>query len=218
MGLAIGIAKGLVAGAAIAIASVWLAHGLFPDLPEHAANDPEEATGAAAKPLPSLEVRYRMAMTSTVVVLPVLALIFSLNLTGGALILVFIALLSLQPSFATGWKIGKGLIVGNVIGGIASIAIYETLVAYPTFGFFLLLMLLAGLVFGQAMFSDHPAAPLFKTGFNTVVLLVGMSVTITGTEAGSKFYERIAQIMVAVFYVVAAFGLIERVQKRMRES
>lgn len=219
MGLAIGISKGLVAGAAIAIASVWLAHGLFPDLPDPTApGEPPDASGEKAKALPPIEVRYRMAMTSTAVVLPILVLIFSFNLTGGALVLIFIAMLSLQPSFAAGWKTGKGLIAGNVIGGFASIVVYETLVAYPAFGFFLLLMLLAGLVFGRVMFSDHPAAPLFKTGFNTVVLLVGMSISITGTEAGSKFYERIAQIMVAVLYVVAAFALIERVQKRVRES
>lgn len=224
MGLAIGIAKGITAGAAIAIGAVWLAHGLLPDPPPpmapESASDTTSASaeGGETKALPPVEVRYRMAMTSTAVVFPVLVLIFSFNLTGGALILIFIALLSLQPSFAAGWKMGKGLIAGNVIGGLASIAIYEILVAYPAFTFFLLLMLLAGLVFGRVMFSDHPMAPLFKTGFNTVVLLVGMSIAITSTEAGSKFYERIVQIMVAVFYVVAAFGLIEWIQKRVRES
>ena len=213
LALSAGIAIGLVEGAAIAMFVVWIAHDLFPDPPP----DGPQAEPPKKEPPPP-QFRAAKALLSTSVVFPLLVLIYSLNMTGGALVLIFTALLSLQPSFAAGWKTGRGMIEGNLLGGIVAIVIYQVLLALPTFGFFILLLLLAGLVFGRVIYSDHPLAPLFKTGFNTVVLLVGMSVAVDSVEAGAKFYERIVQVMLAVLYVAAAFGLIERVNRARVEA
>jgi hypothetical protein len=84
----------------------------------------------------------------------------------------------------------------------------------PSIGVFLLLTLIVGLTFGDVIFSDRPIAPVIKSAFNAVVLLVGMSVTITGADAASKFYTRIAQIILAVVYIAAAFGFLEYLQRK----
>jgi hypothetical protein len=215
LALSVGIAVGLVEGAAIAMFVVWIAHDLFPDPPP---DPPIAGPAPVKKEPPPPEFRAAKALLSTAVVFPLLVVIYALNMTGGALVLMFTAILSLQPSFAAGWQMGKGMIQGNLIGGAVAILIYNVLFVLPTFGFFILLMLLAGLVFGRVIYSDHPLAPLFKTGFNTVAILVGMSVAIESVEAGSKFYERIVQVMLAVFYVVAAFGIIERVTRERVEA
>jgi hypothetical protein len=211
MGLAIGVAVGLVYGAVIAVGVTWFAHVLLPDLP-----DPASTTGAAGPPKepPPPAARAAYARRTVTVVFPVLVLFFYLNMSSDAVVLVFIGLLSLLPSFAAGWKQGKALILGNLIGGAGAIVFYNLLIVYPEITMFLLLTLLTGLLFGDVIFSDRPSAPLFKTAFNSVVLLVGMSVTITGADAASKFYTRIAQIIMAVVYVAVAFGFLEYLQRK----
>ncbi len=212
IGLAIGVAVGLVCGAAIAVGVAWFAHVLLPDLPSNAAGP--GTAGRATKEPPPPAARAAYARRTVTVVFPVLMVFFFLNLSSDAVILVFIGLLSLLPSFAAGWKQGKALIVGNLIGGAGAIIFYNLLIVYPEIGMFLLLTLLTGLLFGDVIFSDRPAAPLFKTAFNSVVLLVGMSVTITGADAASKFYTRIVQIILAVVYVAVAFGFLEYLQRK----
>lgn len=210
--LSLGVGLGLVYGAVIAVGVTWFAHVLVPDC--QAASATAGGPAGRAKEPPPPAARAAFAKRSVIVVFPVLVVFFALGLTSEAVILVFIALLSLMPSFAAGWKQGKALIFGNVIGGIGAIVFYQLLIVYPTITMFLLLTLLTALVCSDAMFSDLPTAPLFKTAFNTVALLVGMSVTITGVEAGSKFYVRIVQIITAVVYIAAAFGFLEYLQRK----
>jgi len=78
----------------------------------------------------------------------------------------------------------------------------------------LLLTLIVGLTFGDVIFSTRPIAPTIKTAFNAVMLLVGMSLTGSGSNAASNFYARIAQVMLAVVYVAAAFGFLEYLQRK----
>ncbi len=212
--LSIGVALGLVKGAMIAVAAVWLSFGLLPDPP---AQDPAPAGGLDAQPkkqVPPPEARAAYARRSVTVVFPVVAVFFYLALYSDAVILVYVGLLSLSPSFAAGWKQGKGMITSNLIGGLVAIVFYNLLTVYPTISMFLLLTLVVGLTFGDVIFSTRPIAPLFKSAFNAVMILVGMSVTISGADAASKFYTRIVQILLAVVYVAMAFGFLEYLQRK----
>ena len=81
----------------------------------------------------------------------------------------------------------------------------------------LLLTLLAGLVFGERVFSGKPAAPLYGMAFSTLLLIIGSVTSGTG-DAGAEVYTRVFQIIVAVLYVVFAFGLIDRLGQEYREQ
>ncbi len=153
---------------------------------------------------------------STVVVFPVVLLYFVFGLTS-VLILVFIALLSMQPDFSAGFKAGKALIVGNVMGGIAAIFMYELLVMVPQFGFLLILTLLFGLAFGGRLFSGAPAAPLFGMAYSTLLLVIGSTTSMFG-DANAKAWTRVLQITIAVVYLVAAFGIMTRLRRRPETS
>ena len=214
IGLSVGIALGLVEGAIIALVSTWLSFGLLPDSPEHPATVTGGLDAKPAKQVPPPEARAAFARRSLLVLYPLMLLFFVMGWTDQAVVLLFAALLSLLPSFAAGWKVGKNMIVGNLIGGVVAIVFYQLLLVWPSINAFLLLTFLSALIFAEVIFSDRPVAPLFKTGFNTVLLLVGMSVTIVGTDASSKFYTRIAQIMLAVIYVAAAFGWLEFLERK----
>ena len=204
------IALGIVFDAAVTIALVMFVYWLFPE-PE--ASRSAVAPATADKPRPTADERFQNAMLSTLVVWPVMVLFYMFQWTGSVLILIFVALLSQQPAFAKNWQAGKALIIGNVVGGVVAIAFYELLVTMPEFGFLLLLTLLTGLVFGARVFSGKPMAPLYGMAFSTVLLVIGSTTSSEG-DAGSKVYSRVIQMMLAVLYVVAVFGLIERVRRR----
>lgn len=212
IGLAIGVAFGLVYGALIAVGVTWFAHVLVPDLPTP--NRGQAAAASEAKPAPPPAARAAYARRSLTVLFPMLLVFMYFSLTSDAVILVYAGLLSLLPSFAAGWKQGRAMITANLVGGVVAIAFYNLLIVIPSIGMFLLLTLVVGLTFGDVIFSDRPIAPVIKSAFNAVVLLVGMSVTITGADAASKFYTRIAQIILAVAYIAVAFGFLEYLQRR----
>ena len=207
------VAAGLVFGAAMMVLLVWLTWAMFPDPPAPVDGPPVPAAPAA--PPPSNTVKLKNALLSVTVVFPAVAVFYTMQWTGGILILVFIAILSMQPGVAGNVKVGLALIIGNVVGGIASVMFYETLVMVPSFPFMILLTLLCGLAFGRQLFSGKKSGPLFGMAFSTVLLIIG-STTSSTDDAGNMVIVRVLQMMFAVTYVVVAFGLLERLSRRKK--
>jgi hypothetical protein len=206
------VAAGILISATATVGVVWLTHGLLPDpAHQHSAN----AAAVAAAPAVLLPAeRFHTAAVSTLVVLPLLVLFYSLQLQSALLILIFVALLSSQPGFASNFKAGAALVVGNAMGGAAAIVVYELLVIVPEFGFLIVVTLLAGLIFGTRVFSDKPTAKLYGMAFSTLLLVIGSTTTSASAEAGAKVYTRVVQIVIAVVYVVMAFGVADRFVRR----
>ena len=151
--------------------------------------------------------RFFYARNILIILLPVILLFFILKLSGGLLILIFIAILSMSPALANA-KVGAVLIVANILGGIMAIVAYKLLVVVPLLVFMLLLTLSVGFIFGSKLFSKSKLAPIFGTGFSTFLLILG-SVTSSDSEAGSEVWTRVVQISIAVLYVVIAFRIID---------
>jgi hypothetical protein len=210
--LAVAIAARIVFGSVIALVIVWLAHIAMPDPPQAVA---AVATAAAEEKAPVEPNIYR-ALLSTAVVFPVAALFFAFQSTSSLIILIFIALLTLQPSLAAGYKAGLALILGNLAGGIASMIFYDLLVVAPHFGFMVLLTLLSALVFAAGLFSRSRWAPLFGMAFSTLLLIIGSTTSSYG-DADDKASTRVIQITLAVIYAVVAHNLILNLFPR-RES
>jgi hypothetical protein len=196
-------------GAAVAVALVLVVQGLIPD--------PVVSSAAVAPPtpksIPEASERFRSAAISTLAVWPLLVFFYAFQLTGDLLVLIYAAILSISANLQAGLKGGTALIVANVGGGVVTILIYNLLVAVPDFGFFIVLMLLTTLLIGQRRFSDAPTAGLYGSAMNTVLIVIGGVTTSTG-EAGAKIYVRIAQIIIAVIYIVVSLGLLENLWKR----
>jgi hypothetical protein len=204
------VAAGILVGAIATICLIWLVYGLLPDPVVATRPGGTERTPA----IPSSRERFRTAAISTLVVLPVFVLFYSFQRVESVLILIFVALLASQPGFASSFKAGGALVLGNAIGGAVAIGFYELLVLVPEFGFLILLTLLAGLLFGARVFSDQPAAKLYGMAYSTLLLVIG-SVTAGGSEgAGSKVYTRVLQITIAVVYVMMASGVADRYLRR----
>lgn len=163
-------------------------------------------------PKPTEIQRFRYAINIFFILLPVLLLFFIFKLSGGLLILIFIGILSMSPTLANA-KVGKFMIVANILGGLFAIIGYKLLVMVPMLPFMIILTLLVGFLFGSRLFSSSKIAPIFGTGFSTFLLILG-AVTSSDDEAGSKLWTRLVQISIAVIYVVVAFGVLNYIQTK----
>ncbi len=201
--LAVVVAGYMVYGSAIAVGIVWLAHIAIPDPPQIVAAAPAGTQKESLSP----EYGFYRALLGTAVVFPVAALFFAYQSASSLIILMFIAILTMQPSLTAGYKAGMALIVGNLIGGIASVVIYDLLVIAPHFGFLVLLTLLAALLFGTGLFSSSRWAPLSGMAFSTLLLIIGSTTSSYG-DASDKASTRVIQITLAVIYAVVAHNVL----------
>ena len=201
--LAVVVAGYMIFGSAVAVGIVWLAHIAIPDAPQSAAAAPSAPQEDSLSP----EYGFYRALLGTAVVFPVAALFFAYQNASSLIILIFIAILTLQPSLSAGYKAGMALIVGNLIGGIASMIVYDLLVVAPHFGFLVLMTLLAALLFGAGLFSSSRWAPLFGMAFSTLLLIIGSTTSSYG-DASDKATTRVIQITVAVIYAVVAHNVL----------
>ena len=201
--IAVLVSRALFVGAAASLIAAWVAYAIFPETrsaPKVAAED---------KPLASARERLGQALERMVVVYPLFVLFHLFEWSGALLVLIFVALLSIQPGFAENFKGGIAMILGNTMGGLAAIAGFNALTVVPELSFLLLLCFLGGLLFGSRLTGGSKFAPLFGMAYSTMLLILGSTTTGEG-EAGSAAYMRILQIMIAVVYVVTAFGLLRR--------
>ena len=212
-GLATSITGGLMLSGGLAFIFVWIAHGFIPDR----VSEVNKAAAPAAHPPMTDREQIRSAAISTLVVLPVILIFFMFQMTNMLLVMIFIAMLAQTPDVKTGAKGSAALVIGNTAGGIAAILFYNLLVAVPNFVFLILLTVLFSLFFGERLFSGKPLTGLYATAFSTVILLVGSTTGDMGGDAESKFYTRIAQIILAGAYIVGAFMLLELLSRRKQK-
>jgi hypothetical protein len=150
--------------------------------------------------------RFVTAGKRLIVIMPVLLLFFIFSLTDAMLILIFVTLLSMNPAFA-GKKAGIALIIANLGGGLAAIAVFNLLTVVSELYFLGFLTLFFGLFFGEKLFSNRPLSNLSGTAYSTFLLVLG-NVTSTAGEAGAIVWTRIFQLAVVVVYLVIAFSLL----------
>jgi hypothetical protein len=209
------ITNTLVAGSVFSILVVWFVYLLFPDKP--VVETKGKTSAAPSKQVLDSRERFNNALSVFIITFPVVLLFIFFQWDNALLVLIYIVVLStMQKASHTA---GKAIIIGNLIGGLATIIFYELIIIAPNYLFFLLLLLGTALLFAGKIFSGKPEAPLYKTGFSALVLIIGG--VSTGTDAaGSEISERIVQVMIAVLYVVVALIVSEAFKsvKRKNES
>ena len=210
MALAELVAFTLIWNAACAILLIWV---IYLILPIDEAMQAGKSAPANAAPEPTKKERFTTALTSALVIMPVYLIFYFATIPNALLILVFVAMLSMQPAFAKDWKAGKALIFGNTVGGLTAIVGFNIFTMVPEYSFLVVVVLLAGLIFGQYVFGTSPLASVYGMAFSTFLLVIG-SVTASDSDgAGDKVWSRVWQIMIAVVYVVFAFGLIAKFKR-----
>lgn len=160
--------------------------------------------------------RYIYAVNIVLILMPLVLLFFAFQLSGGLLILIFTAILSMNPALAN-LKTGAVMVAANILGGLFAILAYNLLVIVPLLPFMILITLLVGLLFGSKLFSKNKFAALFGSGFSTFMLVL-VSVTSSNQNAGDKVWTRVIQITIAVIYVVIAFRLLNYYERKKSDK
>ena len=195
------VAVNLFLNALLAMVLVGLVYFIFP----------ENISGTiiAKKPAPialSAQQRFVAAGKQILVVAPLLICFFVFNWKDMILVLIFVAILSMNPA-AANKKLGLAIIAANLGGGLAAIVAFNLLTVVPNLFFMALITLLTGLLFGAGLFTGKPAAALFGTGFSTFLLILGNVTSFFG-EAGEMVWSRIFQLGIVVVYIVVAFYVV----------
>ena len=202
--LAIGFARYFVVSGIAALLLVWLAHGLLPD--------PVASPRLPAQPLQRgySPVAARLALKSTVAVLPLVLLFLAFNLSGQLLVMVFAAIFSLSPDLTSGWQAARASLISTLIGGAGALLFYQLLVAVPELNFLALATLLTSLLIGGTIFSDRPIAKYLPSAMIALLVLIG---SVMGEGAGllDKLVTRVVLLSAAALYLVLSMLLLERV-------
>jgi len=151
----------------------------------------------------------RGAIKSTLVVMPLYLYIFFTNTPGALLILIFVAILAQDTSLDKGLKSGAGLFLGNLIGGLIGIVIYNLLVMVPSLVFFILLMALTWLLIGQQVFKPGMLGILFGIGFATINVVLSSALGFFSEDASTAVYQRLLQLTLVTVYIIMSFSVVD---------
>jgi len=203
-GLASGFAFGFVLSGWLTVIMIWIAHFLVPDPPN--VNPLPKRPGFQAGYSPAAA---QAALKSTIVVLPLAILFIVFDLSGQLLVMVFTAIFTLSPDLGKSKESGLNSLKSTLIGGGAAWLFYSLMVAVPQFHFYIALIFLTSLYFGNVIFSDRPMAKYFPPAFIALLVLFNSS-TGEGVDFSSTFFFRVLYIFMATIYVIAALMALER--------
>ena len=196
----------LLAGV-IALITVWVAHAAFP---APAAVAPDAAPAASPAPPTEPAAAARHALLETLVLLPLL-IWYILDATQVAVVvLIVIVTLLRQHNPEQGQRAALGLILGNLIGGIAAAIVYNLVLLSNTLLFFITVCLAASLIFAGRIVTAGDRAPVYAIAFATFILLLGLGMTPLPGGSGEAFVNRLLYVLLASAYAIGGLSLVER--------
>ena len=101
-----------------------------------------------------------------------------------------------------------GLILGNLVGGLAATVAYLLVTLLPSPAFLLLVALLVGLMFGDRIARGGKSAPIYAVGLMTFLILLGLGLSPLPQDSGTLFVARVFDVMVAAAYAVGMASLL----------
>jgi hypothetical protein len=194
----------LISAGIVALITVWAAHAAFPApaAPAAPSTPTASATGSAE---PTTAARH--ALLDTLVLLPVLTW-FILDATEVAVVvLIVIVTLLRQHNPKQGQRAALGLILGNLIGGIAAAIVYNLVLLNNTPLFFITACLAASLIFAGRIVTAGDRAPIYAIAFATFILLLGLGMTPLPGGSGEAFVDRLINVLLASAYAIGGLSL-----------
>ncbi len=216
----IAVAQGVTAGALVGAGAAWLAHGVLPD-PIGATKATESEADDAAKPVP--ERARHNAFRSLAIVLPItIWFLLSSASAANTAVMIKVASMGQEASAENTRAAARSLLFSTVAGGVAAAIAWQALSVWPSLTLYTLIMLAAGLFFGNRVFSSRVAgeSQTWSYAFLTMIVILAPAVLDSqfGTAAGARFYDRLWMFAGASVYGIAAVYIFDAFFSPMRRA
>ena len=200
-----GFAGTLVSAGVVALLTVWVAFAAFPgggaDSSARASGKPRRIEQPAAA---------RAALLNTIILLPILTGFVLVATELAVVVLIVIVNLLRQHDPQQGQRAALGLILGNLVGGLAAAGVYNLVLLNETFLFFVALCLASTLVFAGRIATAGQRAPVYVIALATFILLLGLGLSPLPGGSGEAFVSRLANVLMASAYAIGALSVLER--------
>jgi hypothetical protein len=192
------LAGGVVGGAVLA----WAAHAIVPDL----GGDDAATADAAAAQAPAVADRpwHRAAASASILLAAVALCLADSRLSAATIIPITVASVLGQLDLATSRRAALGLVVVNLLGGVAASVAFTVVDLRPTLLCLFLVVLLAGLLFGAGAAADPHTGKVYAGALTIFLILLGLGISPLPTETPESFTTRIAYVSFAVLYALWA--------------
>lgn len=197
-------ASTLVSAGIAALLVVWLAYAAFPPLSDG------PASASAARPAQPPGTASLNALLDTLVLAPALAW-FILDATEIAVVaLIIIVTLLRMRDAEQSLRAAFGLILANLIGGVAAAIVYSLVILANTFLFFVTACLAASLIFAGRIATAGDRAPVYAIALATFILLLGLGMTPLPGGSSEFFVARLQNVLLASAYTIGGISLTSR--------
>lgn len=214
----LGVAGGLVIGAIAGAVVAMLFHRLMPDPPQDLPQKSDD--GLEAPAVIHLAAARHDAMRSLAIVLPILIwFILSGSSAANAAVMIKVSSMGQEVSRCSTKDAAKSLIISTIAGGLAATIAWQVMSVWPSLTMYVLLVLLAGLFFGQRVFEGNGLradADTWSYAFLTMLIVLAPAVldSTSGDAAGARFYDRLFMFGWATLYGVGAVYVFDAFWKR----
>ena len=209
--LAATLAGALFTGSLIALLTVWAAHAALPNPIDDRMLG---GKGGGAPTVPST-MAARMALRNTLIVMPVLICYLFDDTQVAVVMLIVIVTVIRQAAASQGQQAAVGLIIGNLIGGLAAAFAFTLIKINDTLIFFTIVCLAASLLFAGRIVTAGPRAPLYGIAFSTFIILLGIGISPLPGGSGEAFLSRLSYVLLATAYAIGALSLFRNSQDRL---
>ncbi|UCI05653.1 DUF2955 domain-containing protein [Mesorhizobium sp. B1-1-8] len=177
--------KGVLSGVAL----TWLTHLVFPDSRPDTLEPPV---------VPLLEGAEWRALANAAILVMMVAVCLVSDLFSSAIVVpITVASVLNQIDLANSRRAAFGLMIVNLLGGIAASTAFLFLEIRPTLIFLFLIVLIVGLLFGGRA-ADRQSGKIYAGALTIFIILFGLGVSPLPTSAGDSFATRIGQVLFAI--------------------
>ena len=193
-----GFIYSVLAGSALAVLLTFAAQAFFP------MRVPAEPVSA-----PAQQERAVVALAlANATVLMSLVIYFMLTVSPVSIVAVLTVISILRQPADLGGGTAVGLILGNLVGGLAATAAYLLVTLLPSPAFLLLVVLLVGLLFGDQIARGGASAPIYTVGLMTFLIVLGLGISPLPQDSSAFFISRVFDVMLASIYAIGMASLL----------
>ena len=113
---------------------------------------------------------------------------------------------------ASAWP--RGSFCGNLVGGLAAALAYNLVLLGNSLLAFVLVCLVASLLFAGRIVMGGRYAPILAVAFATFILLLGLGLSPIPGGSGEAFLGRLINVLLAAAYTVGALAILHRTRDR----